>query len=73
MRIRPTARTWKFCTDRRPGQVAGRRRHAVRDGRYGTLDVDNKSVVPAGLRGRRPDPSSPDPSLPPPLVALAGL
>ena len=44
--------------------VAGRRRHAVRDGRDGTLDVDNKSVVPAGLRGRRPDPSSPRP-LPP--------
>ena len=53
---------------RRRRRVAGKRRHAV-SVHDGTLDVDNKSVVPAGLRGRRPDPSSPRPFLhlsPPP-------
>ena len=46
---------------RRRRRIAGKRRHAV-SVHDGTLD--RKSVVPAGLRGRRPDPSSPRP-LPP--------
>ena len=52
---------------RRRRQVAGKRRHAV-SVHDGTLDVDNKSVVPAGLRGRRPDP--PTPPTPPAHLSL---
>ena len=50
---------------RRRRRVAGKRRHAV-SVHDGTLD--NKSVVPAGLRGRRPDP--PTPPTPPAHLSL---